>query len=987
MNPEGSDDSQAQKVDGLDKLFQEALSNGERLKMGAGNSFRLLDLGCCWLVTRGTVDLFSIPVRQGEAIGPRDHLCRVKERNIFFSLPSAADDENLVFEAVGFPDTEVIKVELAKLKEWSASGRHVEAIGHLLDIWTVSLCRGLSFGLVPLDVKRWVAPGKDVDVHDGEVVSTKEAITWAFQLEGSSRFMGKHDLGIIQSGGIIPLCRHSWLQAEGPARFHGESTSDLLGTGNRLWSALEGFHPLVSQVMSISRRRGSEEARQRLAQRREEDQRLTHKAYAEFEAVLDHPVDEPAQDADEPLLAACRLIGEQMKLKVFPCKTEPSDDRLDHPLQRIARASGFRVREVSLKGEWWSVDNGHLLGYLEKNDQPICLIQSKPGRYILRDPVDGKRVKVDKAVAKDLKSAAYMLYKPLPAGPVRGLDLLRIGATGLKGDFWIIAAMGALAGLLSLIIPIATGYLFSTVIPSGEKTQLLEIVAALLVSAIAIGVFGLVQALAQLRAAGRMGAALEAALWDRLINLPTGFFKKYTAGDLAGRALGISRIQQLLSGAAISGVVSTVFLSFNLGLIYYYGGFRLFLAALLIIFFILVFAAIFCKIQLRFQRPQMDIMGRLQGLTLRLINGIAKLRVSGAEKRAFAQWAGRFAKQKRLEFRTRTVTNLVIVMTSSAPLVALVLVFALVVLLHDSDLQKISTGQFLAYNTAFSSILASILHTMIFIFPLLSAIPLYERTRPILEATPETDGSKAWVTELGGNLEISEVSFQYQPDGPMVLKNVSLHATPGEFIALVGPSGSGKSTIFRLILGFETPGSGSVYFDRRDLRGLSIQSVRKRIGVVLQTGRLLPGSVYENIVGATQLTLKDAWIAARMAALDKDIEQMPMGMQTFIGEGGSGLSGGQRQRLLIARALVRRPRILLFDEATSALDNESQSVVSESLESLQATRIVIAHRLSTVKNADRIYALEGGEVTESGAYEELIAKGGAFARLAQRQII
>jgi ATP-binding cassette subfamily C protein len=276
---------------------------------------------------------------------------------------------------------------------------------------------------------------------------------------------------------------------------------------------------------------------------------------------------------------------------------------------------------------------------------------------------------------------------------------------------------------------------------------------------------------------------------------------------------------------------------------------------------------------------------------------------------------------------------------------------------------------------------------MIFIFPLLSAIPLYERTRPILEATPETDGSKAWVTELGGNLEISEVSFQYQPDGPMVLKNVSLHATPGEFIALVGPSGSGKSTIFRLILGFETPGSGSVYFDRRDLRGLSIQSVRKRIGVVLQTGRLLPGSVYENIVGATQLTLKDAWIAARMAALDKDIEQMPMGMQTFIGEGGSGLSGGQRQRLLIARALVRRPRILLFDEATSALDNESQSVVSESLESLQATRIVIAHRLSTVKNADRIYALEGGEVTESGAYEELIAKGGAFARLAQRQII
>jgi ATP-binding cassette subfamily C protein len=265
-------------------------------------------------------------------------------------------------------------------------------------------------------------------------------------------------------------------------------------------------------------------------------------------------------------------------------------------------------------------------------------------------------------------------------------------------------------------------------------------------------------------------------------------------------------------------------------------------------------------------------------------------------------------------------------------------------------------------------------------------VPTYERAKPILETLPEVDEMKADPGELTGELEVSHVSFRYREDGPIVLKDVSVQVKPGEFVALVGPSGSGKSTLFRLLLGFEKLEAGAVYYNGRDLVGLDIREVRRQIGVVLQNGKLMAGDIFTNIIGSSLLTLEDARQAARMAGLEDDLKAMPMGLHTVISEGGGTLSGGQRQRLLIARALVHRPRILFFDEATSALDNRTQAIVSESLDNLQATRIVIAHRLSTIMNADRIYVLQDGRVVQQGTYDELIQAEGVFADLAKRQM-
>jgi ABC-type bacteriocin/lantibiotic exporter with double-glycine peptidase domain len=299
----------------------------------------------------------------------------------------------------------------------------------------------------------------------------------------------------------------------------------------------------------------------------------------------------------------------------------------------------------------------------------------------------------------------------------------------------------------------------------------------------------------------------------------------------------------------------------------------------------------------------------------------------------------------------------------------------------------LTPGGFVAFNAAFGQFLGASLGLAMTAISVIGIIPAYERAKPILKAIPEAQGASSLDPgRLHGAIECSRILFRYESDLPLVLNDISIQIKPGQFVAFVGHSGSGKSTLFRLLLGFETPESGSIYFDGMDLADIDPQALRRQMGVVMQNGKVFDGDIFTNIVGASPLTIADAWAAARSAGFDKDIEAMPMGMNTVISEGGGGLSGGQRQRLMIARAIVHRPRILLFDEATSALDNQTQSIVSRSLEALEATRIVIAHRLSTIINADQIYVFDQGRITQHGTYEELAGQEGLFRDLAQRQI-
>jgi NHLM bacteriocin system ABC transporter ATP-binding protein len=464
--------------------------------------------------------------------------------------------------------------------------------------------------------------------------------------------------------------------------------------------------------------------------------------------------------------------------------------------------------------------------------------------------------------------------------------------------------------------------------------------------------------------------------------LPTPFFRDYSAGDLAVRAMGINTIRQMVTGATISSLLSGAFSVFSLAVIFYYSVELGLIAALMAVIIIGVTAA-GGYLQLRYQRRETEMLGKVSSLVLQLLTGIAKLRVAGAEMRAFAVWSGQYSIQKANAAKAQSAANALVVFNSVFGVVTYLVIFATVAYVLGGG---VSTGDFVAFNTAFAQFLFASAGITTAFTTILQAAPFYERAKPILRTLPEVDTEKPDPGVLRGRVEINNVTFRYDPDGPLVLDDVSLRAEPGEFVAIVGPSGAGKSSLFRQLLGFEEPEAGSVYYDHHNLAELNVQAVRRQMGVVLQNGRLMSGSIFQNIAGVSALTRDQAWEAARMAGLDEDIEMMPMGMFTFLGEGSSAISGGQRQRLMIARAIASRPRILLFDEATSALDNRSQAIVSSSLQDLKATRIVIAHRLSTIISADRIYVLKAGRIVQSGPYEELMERDGPFRDLAARQI-
>jgi len=359
--------------------------------------------------------------------------------------------------------------------------------------------------------------------------------------------------------------------------------------------------------------------------------------------------------------------------------------------------------------------------------------------------------------------------------------------------------------------------------------------------------------------------------------------------------------------------------------------------------------------------------------------------VAAATTRALALWSKRFATQKQHFIASQRAANALAVVETSFPIFATLLIFY--VASGDGSKPTVNLGAFLAFLAAFGQAMASIGVWATGMSDSLIAIPLLARIRPLMACETEVASDRRPSGELLGAVELSRVTFRYRSDGPPVLDNITLRIAPGEHVAIVGPSGGGKSSLFRLLLGFETPESGSIFFDGKSLDTLDVSSVRRQLGTVLQNGKLMTGSLYENICGGFPIPLDQAWEAARLVGLESDIKAMPMGMHTAIAEGINTLSGGQRQRLMIARAIARRPRILLLDEATSSLDNESQSIVSASLGALNVTRIVIAHRLSTVREADRIVVLVEGKIVQTGTFAELCDTPGLFADFARRQLL
>jgi NHLM bacteriocin system ABC transporter ATP-binding protein len=667
-----------------------------------------------------------------------------------------------------------------------------------------------------------------------------------------------------------------------------------------------------------------------------------------------------------------------------------SDPRTD-PVQAILNASGVRARRVVLAGEWWKFESGPLLGFFEDSKKPVALIPVSRAmlqgtRYELFNPAENSRTVVNDQIAATLSGAAVTLYRPL-SEEVTPLSTLKFVLEGRTTDLIIIILTGIAATLLGMLTPQATAILVDQAIPDGNRSMILQIGLGLFTAALGSMLFEFAQSASLLRIEIGSSSILQCGVWDRLLKLSPAFFRGYTTGDLASRADAINQIRQQLSGATLRTIFIGVTSLLNLFLMFYYSP-ALALAALVLVLLVVAVTSSCGVLITQFVRRLQEMQGDLYGLVVQLVNGAGKLQIAAAEERAFAHWGRLYSRQQKLKQTIQKLQDRVRLVNFALPALSSALMFLLVEdLLRQPDGARMALGTFLAFSAAFGTFFAGVTSLSDTGIGLLNVSNLWKRARVILDAPPEVDKTKAHPGKLKGRVSVEHVTFRYRQDGPLILDDVSIEVGPGESIALVGPSASGKSTILSLLLRFESPISGAIYYDGQNLDSLDVAAVRRQLGVVLQENKITAGSLYENIVCGSLCTLEDAWEAARAAAFDVDIESMPMKMHTPISEGGANISGGQRQRLLIARALVTKPSILIFDEATSALDNRTQAIVTASLRQLKVTTILVAHRLSTIQHADRIYVIEAGRVVQSGKFQELARQDGLFARLMARQMV
>ena len=679
-------------------------------------------------------------------------------------------------------------------------------------------------------------------------------------------------------------------------------------------------------------------------------------------------------DVDDALAVLLKYFG--IKDREMPGRLKTLEQKLDYQLT----ASDIMYRKVILEEGWHRDAMGPMITTLKENGAVVAVLRNAAGFYVYKDPVSGRTVKVSAAEEKKINSEAYCFYRPLPLRKITLKNLFRYMMESLSMWDIVSFAVASLAiTLVGMIMPKLNHILMGQVISYGSYQLLGAVMSFMMFATVGNFLLGMIRTLVLSRLKVKLNVNVQAASMMRVLSLPADFFKEYSSGELSQYLSYMNSLCDTMVDAVLSTVVTGVFSLVYLTQIFSYAR-SLVIPSLVVTVLTLAISLAANFMQVSRNKEMMGLAAMEKGLTYAFINGIEKIRLSGSENRVFAKWTELYSEEADLKFNPPALIKLNNVFTTAVTLIGTIIMYYIAVK------SRVSVADYYAFNAAYGYISGAIGAISSMALTAATIKPVLEIIRPLMDAEPEKHSGREAVDRITGGLELSHVTFRYEENGRKILDDLSLSIAARSYVAIVGRTGCGKSTLLRLLLGFEQPESGAIFYDRKDIQTLDLGSLRKCIGTVLQEGDLFSGSIFENItISDPNLTLKDAWEAAEIAGLADDIRAMPMGMSTVLSEGAGGISGGQRQRIMIARAVAPKPKLLLLDEATSALDNITQKQVSEALDRMKCTRIVIAHRLSTIRHCDRILVMDGGKIVEDGTYEELIAKNGMFADLVERQ--
>jgi len=936
-----------------------------------------------WYIESGRLAIAASHSRSGEAVGWRHRLFSVGEGALVLPLEFRPEEPTL--SLVGIAEVPVCAVAIPLDQVLDQLQDQGVVPSEALDSWTTGFS-GLIGNLASADLRGGVSermpPEGQFDVLPGARLDLPKDTTVLFSVtSGTVGLAGLPDFVLDGESGAVPIASGVIIEAMTEhCEFAVHPISELRYTG------LTNLKHLVrAYLKQYEQHLGSQDkARQRLAD--EMDKQSMEQALGEVGELLSNNRLAARQQRTE-LLTAMTIIGDYLDVTLREPARRDEEGNPDLDLQAIVDLSDLRMRDVLLNDGWWKSDCGPLLGFLEEERTPVALIRDPSGTYRIVNP----KLQIDRVVNEDTEGTlcvdAKTFAAPIPENISRLSQIPLWSVREVLPDIGFVMGLSALITVIGMLVPQMTAVLVDTAIPEADRNMVIELAFALFAAAFGVSLLGVAQGILSIRFSVASNVKAQLAMFCHVVALRAPFFRKFSSGDLLDRIMAVSEVSEEFNSTTIRTLLTGLTTSLNLGLLFYYNA-KMAMIALLLGLLVLGVTVIGTVSIHKHYRVLMKLAGEFSGFVFEIANAVGKIRIAGAQRRVFTLWMRRYTEQVSLMLKAQRTEDYIETLNYSVPLMGSILIYSAGAHLFAQGSisgDGLTLGVFLAFNTAMATFLIGLTSMSNTVMSLLDMLAKFRRIKPLIEAEKESTEGSVDPGMLEGGIKLSGIQFRYHQDGPMILSDINLEIEPGKFIALVGPSGCGKSTLLRLLLGFERPEVGQIMFDSYDLDSLSINSVRRQIGTVLQSAKINSGSILENISGNHQLALDDVLAAVRDAGLEEDIEQMPMGLHTIISEGGGNISGGQRQRLLIARALVKDPRILLLDEATSALDNRTQAIVTDSLNRRKVTRVAIAHRLSTIHEADKIIVMNQGRIDQVGTFEELTQMPGLFASMMARQ--